>query len=53
MIDTPENFRKDDKDMKNTYIVPELTVSYILEEDILTVSLIDEAFGVDIDCSDW
>lgn len=39
--------------MKNTYIVPELTVCYVLEEDILTVSSTEEGAGVNIDCSDW
>lgn len=39
--------------MKNTYIAPELTVSYVLEEDILTVSVVEMNLGMTIDCSDW
>lgn len=39
--------------MKNTYIAPEMTVSYVLEEDILTVSVMESNLGEIIDCSDW
>ena len=39
--------------MKHTYLAPELTMVYALDEDILTVSKTASGMGVEIDCSDW